>query len=92
VSEVTGLFAFKMKVNGEPRRAVVEIIPPGIASEKVVHVVRGEWANLVAPGVSQNRIECLGWDRAEATPDSWIPTKAIGPNPVIVWRPAEGQS
>ena len=92
MSEVTGLFAFKMKVNGEPRRAVVEITAPGIPSEKVMHVVRGEWANLVVPGVSQNRIECLGWDRVEATPDDWVPTKAIGPNPVIVWRPAEGQS
>jgi hypothetical protein len=87
VSRVTGLFAFKMKVNGEPRRAVVQITEPGIPSEKVVHVVRGEWANLIVPGVSQNRIECLGWDRVEATPGGWVPTEAIGPNPVIVWRP-----
>ena len=92
MSAVTGLFAFKMKVNGEPRKAVVEITSPGISSEKVVHVVRGEWANLVAPGVSQNRIECLGWDSLEATPVGWKPVKAIGPNPVIVWRPADGQS
>lgn len=90
MSRITGLFTFKMKVNGKERPAIVEITAPGIPSEKVVHVVRGEWANLVVPGVSQNRIECLGWDRAEATPEGWIPTKAIGPNPVTVWRPADG--
>ena len=91
VSQVTGLFAFKMKVNGEPRQAVVEIIAPGISSEKVVHAVRGEWANLIVPGVSQNRIECLGWDRVETAPEGWKPTKPIGPNPVIIWRPAQNQ-
>jgi hypothetical protein len=87
VSGVTGLFAFKMKVNGEGRPAIVEITAPGIPSEKVVHVVRGEWANLVVPGISQNRIECLGWDRVEAPPDGWVATEAIGPNRMIVWRP-----
>jgi hypothetical protein len=89
VNRVTGFFAFKMKVNGEAQSAIVEITEPGIPSENVVHVVRGEWASLVVPGVSQNRIECLGWDRTETTPDAWKPTPAIGPNPVIIWRPAK---
>lgn len=88
VNEVTGLFTFQMKVNGEPRPALAQIIEPGLPPEKVVHVVRGEWANLVAPGVSQNRIECLGWEKAEAAPEGWVPVKKTGANPVIVWRPA----
>jgi hypothetical protein len=91
VNALTGFFTFKMKVNDEPRQAVIEIRPPGISSEKVVHVVRGEWANLVAPSVSQNRIECLGWNRLDASPNGWKPTKTIGPNPVIIWRPADDQ-
>lgn len=89
MNRVTGLFAFKMTVNGEAQSAIVEIIEPGIPSESVVHVVRGEWAGLVVPGVSQNRIECLGWTRTETTSDGWKPTPAIGPNPVIIWRPAD---
>lgn len=84
---MTGLFIFKMRMSGVDQPAIVEISEPGIPSEKVVHVVRGEWANLVAPNVSQNRIECLGWNRTDAVPDGWKPTEAIGPNPVIVWRP-----
>jgi hypothetical protein len=87
MSRDTGLFAFRMKVNGEDRGAIVEITEPGIALENVVHVVRGEWVNLVVPRISQNRIECLGWERAQTTPEGWTPTPAIGPNPVIVWRP-----
>ncbi|MEO5717613.1 MAG: hypothetical protein ABIR29_03470 [Chthoniobacterales bacterium] len=87
--EVTGLFAFQMKVNGESRPAIAEITAPGIPPEKVVHVVRGEWANLVVPGVSQNRIECLGWEKVEAAPAGWRPFKKTGAHPLIVWRPAE---
>ena len=85
---VTGLFSFQMKVNGETRPAIAEIIEPGIAPEKVVHVIRGEWANLVVPGVSQNRIECLGWEKVESAPEGWKPAKKTGANPVIVWRNA----
>ncbi len=73
-----GLFMFRMKVNGEERPAAVEIAPPGIASEKVVQVVRGEWANLVVPGVSQNRIECLGYDRIETVPAGTEALKITG--------------
>jgi hypothetical protein len=87
VDRVTGLFSFKMKVNGEERPAIVEITEPGIKCEQVLHVVRGEWANLVVPGVSQNRIECLGWDRIDNAPEGWEPIKPIGPNPLIIWRP-----
>lgn len=84
---VTGLFSFQMKVNGELRPAVVEITAPGIPVQKVLHVVRGEWANSIVPGVSQNRIECLGWERIETAPDGWKQLKAKGAYPVIVWRP-----
>lgn len=86
---ITGLFAFQMKVNGAPRPAIAEIIEPGIPLEKVVHAVRGEWANLVVPGVSQNRIECLGWETVAAVPAGWKPVKGMGANPVIVWRGTE---
>ena len=82
-----GLFTFKMKVRGEALSAIVAISEPGIKSEEVVHAVRGEWANMVVPGVSQNRIECLGWDRIDETPEGYEPTKAIGPRPVTIWRP-----
>ncbi|MBA3830717.1 MAG: hypothetical protein H0X34_02245 [Chthoniobacterales bacterium] len=75
-----------MNVRDEERPAIVEITGPGIKSEDVVRIVRQEWANLAVPGVSQNRIECLGWDRIEARPDGLQPTKAIGPNPLIFWR------
>ena len=90
MNRVTGLFAFKMKVNGEERPAVVEIKAPGIKSEQVVHIVRGEWANLLVPDVSQNRIECLGWNRIDQVPEGLEPCKAIGPNPVVIWRPGPG--
>ncbi len=86
MSQVTGLFTFKMKVNGEALPATVEITAPGIASEHVVRVVRGEWAALVVPRVSQNRIECLGYDRIEAAPPDQKPTRAIGPHPLLIWR------
>ena len=89
VAAITGVFNFKMKVKGEPRQAIIEITAPGIPSEMVVHVVRGEWANLIVPGVSQNRIECLGWDRAAAAPEGWRPLRAIGPNPIVIWRRPE---
>lgn len=75
-----------MKVQGEEQPALVEIAEPGIPSENVVHVVRGEWANLVLPGISQNRIECLGWERSE-TQKGFMKTRTQGPDPVIVWRP-----
>ena len=85
--EVMGLFGFQMKINGEPRLAVAEIVAPGIPREKVVHVVRGEWARVVAPEVSQNRIECLGWEKVETAPEGWRPVKIRSAHPVIVWRP-----
>lgn len=86
MNEITGLFAFQMKVNGEARPALAEIVEPGIPHHKVVHVVRGEWANVVFPGISQNRIECLGWNQVEAGPTGWRPAKKTGANPVIIWR------
>ncbi len=88
VNQVTGLFRFKMKVRDEERPAIVEITGPGIKSEDVVRIVRQEWANLVVPGVSQNRIECLGWERIEARSEGLQPAKAIGPNPLIFWQAA----
>ena len=87
-----GLFRFKLKACGEERSTIVEITGPGIRSEYVVRVVRQEWANLVVPGTSQNRIECLGWDRIEARPDGLQPIRAIGPNPLIFWEWSAGAS
>lgn len=86
MSRVTGLFAFKMKVEGQERPATVEIVAPGLETQHVVHVVRGEWANLIVPGVSQNRIECLGWAPIERAPEGWKPNKPIGPHPLRIWR------
>ena len=86
VEKVTGLFEFKMKVNGENRPAFVEIMPPGLRSEYVGYVARLEWANLVLPGISQNRIECLGRTRVQSAPEGCVAVRAIGPNPVLIWR------
>ena len=50
MARTTGLFDFQMKVKGKDGDALVEIIKPGIESWKVVQHVRGEWANVCAPG------------------------------------------
>lgn len=78
-----------MKACDEERPAIVEITDPGINSQSVVHVVRQEWANLLVPGVSQNRIECLGWERIDVRPEGLRPTRAIGPNPLLFWLSME---
>ncbi len=83
--QVTGLFTFKMKAGGEERPVTVEIAEPGLPSERVVQLVRGEWANLCAPRLSQNRIECLGWEPASAVPEAMAPVKARGAYPMKFW-------
>lgn len=88
MSQVTGCFRFKMKVNGTEQLATFEIKPPGLPAEKVVQVVRGEWRNLAAPRVSQNRIECLGYQSIASPVDSSLGVKAIGPYPVVFYPPA----
>ncbi len=89
MSRVTGLFVFKMKLNGEEHPTTVEIRAPGILSQEVMRLVRGEWANLIAPSASQNRIECLGWEPIEAAPSGAKPVKAIGPEPIFFWRASD---
>ncbi len=92
-SLVTGLFAFRFNSRGEDRRAVIEITSPGILKEHVVRIVRAAWGSHCEKGVSQNRIECLGWERIE-TPPAARRIKAGGREPVLIWecgaRPNEG--
>jgi hypothetical protein len=85
MARVTGLFDFKMTVEGKNADALVEIIEPGIETWEVVQLVRGEWANVCAPGVSQNRIECRGWERSERSCGSRVPTPGQYA-PVVIWR------
>ena len=85
MARITGLFDFQMKVEGEDADALVEIIEPGIESWKVVQHVRGEWANVCAPGVSQNRIECRGWERSKRSCESRMPVRGQYA-PVVIWR------
>jgi hypothetical protein len=75
-----------MKVAGREETAFVEIAAPGIPSEQVVHIVRVAWANAVVPGVSQNRIECFGWQRIDKPPLAWEPVPSRFSAPVIIWR------
>lgn len=88
MSPVTGLFSFKMKAQGAEHSVIAEIKRPGIEAEHVVRIVRGEWRNLIAPDVSQNRIECLGWNAASEIPAGWRRTKPMSAEPVVLWRPA----
>ena len=85
MARLTGLFDFQMKVEGKDGEALVEIIEPGIESWKVVQHVRGEWANVCAPGVSQNRIECRGWERSKRSCESRTPVRGQYA-PVMIWR------
>ena len=75
-----------MKVAGKELTAIGEIVPPGIPRERVVHTVRVAWANSIFPGVSQNRIECRGWERIERVPSSWEPIASRWSEPVVIWR------
>jgi hypothetical protein len=88
MSLVTGLFTFRMKAQGIEHPLIAEIKEPGIKAEHVVRIIRGGWGNLVAPGVSQNRIECLGWSAASEIPAGWQRTKPMSAEPVVLWRPA----
>ena len=85
MNQVTGYFRFKMKVNGEEQLATFELKAPGLPSEKVVQIVRGEWRSLVAPRVSQNRIECLGYEAAQQPDDRSLGIKSIGPYPLVFY-------
>ena len=86
-SSLTGFFRLNMRANGEESPAIAQLHPPGLAREQLVRVVRCEWADRLRPGVSQNRIECLGWEPIEAPPADWEPMKAGSANPVTIWRP-----
>ena len=81
-----GLFRFRIKKEGQEETAVAEIVPPGLPFESVVHTVRIAWGNALAPGVSQNRIECLGWELMDAPPAGWRPAVSGWSEPVVIWR------
>jgi hypothetical protein len=87
MSQLTGFFRLTMRADGQELIAIGQVHPPGLASERLVHVIRCQWAELIVPGVSQNRIECLGWEPLEAAPAGWQPIKAGSSNPVTIWRP-----
>jgi len=84
---LTGFFRLNMRANGEESPAIAQLHSPGLAREQLVRVVRCEWADRLRPGVSQNRIECLGWEPIEAPPAGWEPMKAGSAHPVTIWRP-----
>lgn len=86
-SSLTGFFRLNMRANGEESPAIVQLHPPGLAREQLVRVVRCEWADRLRAGVSQNRIECLGWEPIEAPPADWEAMKGRSANPVTIWRP-----
>lgn len=86
-SSLTGFFRLNMRANGEESPAIAQLHPPGLAREQLIRVVRCEWADRLRPGVSQNRIECLGWEAIEAPPADWEPMKARSAHPVTIWRP-----
>ncbi|HEY1770205.1 MAG TPA: hypothetical protein VGG02_08110 [Chthoniobacterales bacterium] len=77
-----------IKVNGVEQSALVEIAAPGLPSYDVVRVVRGEWANRFAPGISQNRIECLGREAIDIIPDGWEAVSVSSPYPVRLFQQA----
>ena len=85
MARITGLFDFQMKVEGKDGDALVEIIEPGIESWQLVQHVRGEWANVCAPGVSQNRIECRGWGRSKRGCELRVAVRGQCA-PVMIWR------
>jgi hypothetical protein len=85
MARITGLFDFQMKVEGTDADALVEIMEPGIEFWNVVLYVRGEWANVCAPDVSQNRIECREWDRSKRSCESRIAVRGRYA-PVVIWR------
>ena len=76
-----------MKLDGKEESAIAEIMPPGLAPERLVHTVRIAWGNALAPGMSQNRIACLGWERIEAAPEGWKPLPGHWSEPVLIWAP-----
>ena len=87
MSLVTGLFAFRMKAQGAEHPLIAEIKEPGIKSEHLVRLIRGEWANLIAPAISQNRVECLGWKKVEEIPAGWRSNRPAGAEPFLLWQP-----
>lgn len=84
---LTGFFRLQMRANGAESPAIAQLRPPGVAREHLVHVIRCEWADRLLPEMSQNRIECLGWESIAAPPSGWEPMKCGSSNPVTIWRP-----
>ena len=86
MSQVTGFFHLTMRVGGEESIALAQVHPPGLPGERLLHVLRCEWADRLHPGLSQNRIECLGWEPIEAPLPGWQPLKARSSTPVTIWQ------
>jgi hypothetical protein len=87
MSQLTGFFRLSMRAEGKELTAIAQIHSPGLPGERLVHILRCEWADRLRPGLSQNRIECLGWERIEAPPADWEAIKGGSENPVTIWRP-----
>jgi len=83
---LTGFFRLNMRANGAESPAIAQIHSPGLAPQYLIHVVRCEWADHLFPELSQNRIECLGWEAIEAPPSGWRAIKGGSANPVTIWR------
>ena len=87
MSPLTGFFHLSMRADGKELTAIAQVHLPGLPGQRLVHVIRCEWADRLVPGLSQNRIECLGWKQIEAAPAGWRPVKTRSDNPVTIWRP-----
>jgi hypothetical protein len=85
MNSIVGLVKLRLTVNDATQTAIAEISPPGVPWERVVHSVRIAWANVLAPGVSQNRIECLGWEKIDSPPQGWKRLAGHWSEPVIIW-------
>ena len=87
MSQLTGFFRLTMRADGKELPAIAQVRSPGLPGERLVHVIRCEWADRLVPDLSQNRIECLGWEAIETAPADWQPIKTRSDNPVTIWRP-----
>ena len=86
MSQRTGFFRLTMRAEGKELIEIAQVHPPGLPGERLVHVLRCEWAERILPGVSQNRIECLGWEPIDSPPPGWQPIRTASDNPVTIWR------
>ena len=83
VARLTGLFDFQMKVQGKKQHALVEIVKPGIESWTWYNTC-AENGECLRPGVSQNSIECQGWNAVQSC-ESRIRVRGQYA-PVVIWK------